>query len=144
MGQIVTVFFFCKQKGRKVSNLHHGNWEMDPCPKIKWVFSKRSFLSHNDHYLRFMSGHEQKFSSPIAPAAKSIYGPCAGDWHVTSLKGNVTSIKQECSDGTSHIYESRTVSWKTHDARAEILKGSWVPSHLSVSVRKQQVLRETW
>ena len=66
---------------------------------------------------RFMSGEDQKFSSPVAPAGKTIYGSCAGDWHVTSLKGNVTSIKQECSDGTSHIYEASTVNWKTHDAR---------------------------
>lgn len=124
MGQIVTVPFASK-KGEKFQIYTMEIENMDPCPKIKWVFSKRSFLlPHNDHDLRFMSGHEQKFSSPIAPAAKSIYGPCAGDWHVTSLKGNVTSIKQECSDGTSHIYESRTVSWKTHDARAKILKGS--------------------
>ena len=48
-----------------------------------------------------ISGHFQKvsivLSSPVAPAAKTIYGSCAGDWHVTSLKGNATSIKQECS-----------------------------------------------
>lgn len=81
----------------------------------KFHFS-RVLVMGTSNFLMFMSGHEQKFSSPVAPAAKSIYGPCAGDWHVTSLKGNVTSIKQECSDGTSHIYESRTVSWKTHDA----------------------------
>ena len=64
-----------------------------------------------------MSGEDQKFSSPVAPAAKTIYGSCAGDWHVTSLKGNATSIKHECSDGTSNIYEASTVNWKSHDAR---------------------------
>lgn len=68
------------------------------------------------NFLMFMSGEDQKFSSPVAPAAKTIYGSCAGDWHVTSLKGNATSIKQECSDGTSNIYEASTVNWKSHNA----------------------------
>ena len=75
----------------------------------------RVLLMGTRNFLVTMSGPDQTFSTPVAPAAKTIYGPCAEDWYVTSLQGTSTTIKQECSDGTSHTYTASTVSWRMHD-----------------------------
>ncbi|CAE7244822.1 unnamed protein product [Symbiodinium pilosum] len=75
----------------------------------------RVLLMGTRNFLVTMSGPDQTFNTPVAPAAKTIYGPCAEDWYVTNLKGTPTTIKQECSDGTSHTYTANTVSWRMHD-----------------------------
>eukprot|EP00913_Durusdinium_trenchii_P030035 g28146.t1 len=59
------------------------------------------------NFLMYMSGEDQKFSTPVAPAAKSIFGISSEEWYVTSLKGELTNITQECSDGTSYSYDAR-------------------------------------
>lgn len=69
------------------------------------------------NFLMYMSGEDQKFSTPVAPAAKSIFGISSEEWYVTSLKGELTNITQECSDGTSYSYVAKTLTWEMHDAR---------------------------
>ncbi|CAE7232846.1 unnamed protein product [Symbiodinium sp. CCMP2592] len=75
----------------------------------------RVLLMGTRNFILTMSGLDRTYSTPVAPAAKTIYGPCAEDWYVTSLKGTPVTIKQECSDGTSHEYTAGTVSWRMHD-----------------------------
>lgn len=75
----------------------------------------RVLLMGTRNFIATMSGLDRTYSTPVAPAAKTIYGPCAEDWYVTSLKGTPVTIKQECSDGTSHEYTPATVSWRMHD-----------------------------
>ena len=75
----------------------------------------RVLLMGTRNFIATMSGLDRTYSTPVAPAAKTIYGPCAEDWYVTSLKGTPVTIKQECSDGTSHEYTAATVSWRMHD-----------------------------
>jgi len=63
--------------------------------------------THN--ILAAMSGPSGQFSTPLGPAAKSIYGILREDWHVTTLKGETANVLQECWDGTGQNHSSSII-----------------------------------
>eukprot|EP00930_Biecheleria_cincta_P018462 TRINITY_DN1437_c0_g1_i1.p1 TRINITY_DN1437_c0_g1~~TRINITY_DN1437_c0_g1_i1.p1 ORF type:complete len:2162 (-),score=335.88 TRINITY_DN1437_c0_g1_i1:98-6583(-) len=90
-------------------------------PDVSVAYGATAFLDGNfansrvkimatHNILAAMSGPSGQFSTPLGPAAKSIYGILRDNWYVTNLKGEVANVVRECWDGTSQNYTSNIIT----------------------------------
>eukprot|EP00931_Biecheleriopsis_adriatica_P036495 TRINITY_DN21019_c2_g1_i1.p1 TRINITY_DN21019_c2_g1~~TRINITY_DN21019_c2_g1_i1.p1 ORF type:complete len:2152 (+),score=426.31 TRINITY_DN21019_c2_g1_i1:129-6584(+) len=85
---------------------------------VEHDFSRKSIKVWGTHdFLMVMSSDDGKYSLAVAPAAKTIFGSCLGEWYVVNSRGAATEIVQTCSDGTSHTYSTEVLSHQMHAAK---------------------------
>ena len=146
MGQIVTVFFFLQAKRRKVSNLHHGNWIIwTPALRLNVFFQKGVSFHHIMTMTWGSWAATSRSSAPPShppPRVSMVPARATGMWPAWRVMSPASNRNAQMGHPTS----MKAARWagKRMMLGLKFWRGSWVPSHLRVSVRKQQVLRETW
>mmetsp|Transcript_93396 Transcript_93396/g.166129 ORF Transcript_93396/g.166129 Transcript_93396/m.166129 type:complete len:2142 (+) Transcript_93396:117-6542(+) len=63
----------------------------------------RIYVQATHNVMMAMSSADMTYNTPVAPAAKTIYGILSHDWKVTSLDGNPSDVEMQCSDGTYEV-----------------------------------------